>query len=166
MSDEHDSEIEFSTISYNDQLQLAQETWKQDNDAISIVKTANMHRVSKSMLQDCIHNTILKIEASQNMQQLSSDEKEVLFDWMLLLTSWDWPMKIEQLYNMTCELLQTKDDTKELEIHWTEQFLKHHLILKSKYVIRLEKDHVAAEDSDIIKIWFELMNYHITKNAV
>ena len=118
MSDEHDSEIEFPTILYNDWLQLAQETWKQDNSAISIAKTANMHEVSKSMLQNCIHNTISKIEASQNMQQLSSNEEEVLADWMLLLTSWDWSVKIEQLHDMTCELLWTKDDTKKLEIYW------------------------------------------------
>ena len=166
MSDEHDSEIEFSTILYNDRLQLAQETWKQDNSAISIAKAANMHEVSKSTLQDCIHDAILKIEASQNMQQLSSDEEEVLADWMLLLASWGWPVKVEQLHGMACELLQVKDDTKELEIHWTEQFLKRHPILKSKFITGLEKDCVATEDPDIIKIWFELMNYHITKNAV
>ena len=64
MSDKHDSEIEFPTIPYNDQLQLAQETWKQDNNAISIAKTANMHEVSKSTLQNHIHDAILKIEAS------------------------------------------------------------------------------------------------------
>ena len=166
MSDEHDSEIEFSTILFNDWLQLAQETWKQDNSAISITKTANMHEISKSMLQNHIHDTISKIETSQNMQQLSSDEEEVLADWMPLLTSWDWPVKIEQLCDMICELLQTKNDIKELEIHWMKQFLKCHFILKSKYVTELEKDHVVTEDSDIIKIWFELMNYHITKNAV
>ena len=118
------------------------------------------------MLQDCIHSTISKIEASQNMQQLSSDEEEALADWMLLLASWGWPVKVEQLRGMACELLQAKDDTKELEIHWTEQFLKRHPILKSKYITGLEKDCVAAEDPDIIKIWFELVNYHITKNVV
>ena len=80
MSDEHDSEIEFSTILYDDRLQLAQETWKQDNSAISIAKTANMHGVSKSMLRDCIHDAILKIEASQNMQRLSPGEEEALAD--------------------------------------------------------------------------------------
>ena len=95
MSDEHDSEIEFPTIPYNDRLWLAQETWKQDNSAISITKTANMHEISKSMLQNHIHDTISKIETSQNMQQLSSDEEEVLADWMLLLTSWNWFIKIE-----------------------------------------------------------------------
>ena len=60
-------------------------------------------------------------------------------------------MRVEQLCGMACELLQIKNDTKELGIHWTEQFLKQYLILKSKYVTGLEKDRVAAEDPDIIK---------------
>ena len=75
-------------------------------------------------------------------------------------------MRVEQLCDMACELLQIKDDTKELEIHWTEQFLKCHPILKLKFITRLEKDHVTVKDPDIIKTWFELMNYHVTKNAV
>ena len=87
MSDEHDSDIEFPTILYDDQLQLAQETWKQGNGAISIAKTANMHEVSKSTLRDRIHGAIPKIEASQNMQRLSPGEEEALADWMLLLAS-------------------------------------------------------------------------------
>ena len=75
-------------------------------------------------------------------------------------------MRVKQLCGMTCELLQVKDDTKELGIHWTEQFLKRHPTLKSKFITGLEKDHVTAEDPDIIKAWFELVNYHVTKNAV
>ncbi len=71
---------------------------------------------------------------------------------MLLLASWGWPVRVEQLRGMACELLQIKDDTKELEIHWTEQFLKCHSILKSKFITELEKDCVVTEDPDIIKI--------------
>ena len=64
MSNEHDSEIEFPTIPYDDRLRLAQETWKQGNGAISIVKAANMYKVSKSTLWDHINGAISKIEAS------------------------------------------------------------------------------------------------------
>jgi len=45
---------------------------------------------------------------------------------------------------MACERLQAKGDTKELEIHWTEQFLKRYLNLKSKYVSRLEEESKAV----------------------
>jgi len=37
-----------------------------------------MHEVSKSTLQNHIHDAISKIEASQNMQQLSPGEEEAL----------------------------------------------------------------------------------------
>ena len=116
MSDD-DSEIEFPTVFYNDRLQIAHETWKQGNGAISIAKAANMHGVSKSILQDRINDAIPKTEASQNMQRLSPGEEEALADWMLLLASWGWLVKVEQLCGMACKLLQAKDDTKELEIH-------------------------------------------------
>ena len=49
------------------------------------------------------------------MQQLSPGEEEALSDWMLLLASWGWPVRVEQLCGMACELLQAKGDTKDLE---------------------------------------------------
>ena len=64
MSNEHDSQIEFPTIFYDNRLQLAQEMWKQDNDIISKTKTANMYDVKKLMLRDHINSAIPKIEAS------------------------------------------------------------------------------------------------------
>ena len=109
MSDEHDSEIEFPTIPYEDRLQLAHKIWKQDNGAISIAKAANIHGVSKSTLRDRINGAIPKAEASQNMQRLSPGEEEALASWMLLLASWGWPVRVEQLRGMACELLQAKD---------------------------------------------------------
>ena len=41
---------------------------------------------------------------------------------------------------------------KKFKIHWMKQFLKCYFILKSKYVIKFEKNYIAAENSDIIKI--------------
>ena len=39
-----------------------------------------MHEISKSILQDHIHDTISKSKASQNMQQLSFNKEKVLTD--------------------------------------------------------------------------------------
>ena len=50
MFDEHDSEIEFPIVSYDNWLQLAHQTWKQDNGDISIAKAAHMYKVNKSTL--------------------------------------------------------------------------------------------------------------------
>ena len=51
------------------------------------------------------------------MQRLSPGEEKALVDWMLLLASWGWPMKVEQLRGMTTELLQVKEDIKEFGIY-------------------------------------------------
>ena len=67
---------------------------------------------------------------------------------------------------MAYELLQAKRDMKELKIHWIEGFLKHHLILKLRFVSGLKKERVAAKDSAIIKAWFELVEHYIKENAV
>ena len=118
MSDERDSQIvEFPEIPYEERLQLAQKTWKENNGAISVTKAADMYRVKKSTLRDRINGAIPKAEASQNMQRLSPEEEEALASWILLLASWGWPVKIEQLRGMACELLQTKRDIKKLRIH-------------------------------------------------
>ena len=59
--DNDDSQInEFPTISYDERLRLAQETWKQSNGAISIAKAANMHVVNKSTLRDRIKGAASK----------------------------------------------------------------------------------------------------------
>jgi hypothetical protein len=165
-TDNDNSEIEFPTISYEERLQLAHKIWRESDGTMSIVKAANMYGVKKSTLRDRIKGAIPKAEASQNMQRLSPGEEEALVDWILLLASWGWPARVEQLRGMTCELLQAKGDIKELGIHWTEQFLKRHPILKSKFVSGLEKDRVAAENPAIIKHWFDLVKQQIEDNAV
>jgi len=76
-----------------------------------------MHGVKKSTLRDRIKGATSKAEASQKMQQLSPGEEEALVSWILLLASWGWPVKIEQLCGMASELLQARDDTKELGTH-------------------------------------------------
>ena len=75
-------------------------------------------------------------------------------------------IKIKELHDMISKLLRAKRNIKELRIHWIKFFLKHHPTLKSKFVSGLEKARVATEDLAIIKAWFELVEYHIQKNAV
>ena len=38
--------------------------------------------------------------------------------------------------------------------------------MKSKFISGLEKDHVTAENSDIIKAWFQLVEEEIKKDSV
>jgi hypothetical protein len=57
---------------------------------------------------------------------------------------------------MATELLLKKGDTKELGIHWTEQYLKQYLILKTKFIAGLDKACAKAQDPLIIQHWYEL----------
>ena len=86
---------EFLKIFYNERLQLAQKTWKENNRAILVTKVADMYEVKKSILRDRINGAISKAEANQNMQRLSLGEEEALASWILLLASWGWLVKIE-----------------------------------------------------------------------
>ena len=50
---------------------------------------------------------------------------------------------------MAIELLATKDNIKDLGVHWTEQYIDRHLQLKSKFVSTLDKKCAEAQDYDI-----------------
>jgi sarcosine oxidase delta subunit len=166
-SDRDDSQMpEFPEVSHDERLRLAQEAWKHSHGSKS---RKYIHGVSRSTLRDRIKGATSKLETSQKMQRLSGfppGEEEELADWISSLTSWGWPVKIEQVCAMTRELLQAKGDTKEFGVHWTEQFLRCHPTLKSKLVPGLDKDCVADEDPATLKAWFERVEYHIKANAV
>ncbi len=97
-----------------------------------------------------------KIEASQAMQRLSMDEEDAIPDWMLELTSWGWPVRVEKLRGMALELLKENGDTKKLRIRWTKQYMHRYPILKMKYISGLDKDRATAQDPIIIAHWFGL----------
>ena len=89
-------------------------------------------------------------------QWLSVGEGDALRDWMLELASWGWPVRVEQLRSMATELLVEKGDTKELGVHWAEQYIKWYPILKTKFVSGLDKSCAKAQDPVFINHWFEL----------
>jgi hypothetical protein len=57
---------------------------------------------------------------------------------------------------MAQELLLDKGDTADLGVYWTDQFLRRHLELKSKFVAALDKERSEAQDLDIFSHWFKL----------
>jgi len=57
---------------------------------------------------------------------------------------------------MAQELLLDKGNTAALGVHWTDQFLRRHLELKSKYVAGLDKERMEAQDPEIFSQWFKL----------
>ena len=97
------------------------------------------------------------------MQRLTVAEEEAIQDWLLELSSWDWPVRVEQLRVMTIELLMKKGNTADLDIHWTMQFLHQYPQLQMKFVIRLDKQQAVTQDSDIFAHWFELYKATVQK---
>jgi len=150
-------------------INLAYEAWLTYSNTIPVREIARAHGVVLSTLQGRINRGLSKLEASQAMQRLTVGEEDALRDWILELASWGWPVRLEQLRGMATELLLEKGDTKELGIHWTEQYLKRYPVLKTKFVAGLDKARAKAQDPTIIKHWFELyrtirLKYNITND--
>lgn len=61
---------------------------------------------------------------------------------------------------MAEELLQAKQDFKELGKNWSEKFLGRHPILQSKYSCTLDQKRFLAQNRDLIREWFDLY-WHI-----
>ena len=57
---------------------------------------------------------------------------------------------------MAEELLQAKQDFKELGKNWSEEFLSRHPILQSKYSRTLDQERFLAQNLDSIRKWFDL----------
>jgi helix-turn-helix, Psq domain len=104
-------------------IDLAHQAWKNANGKLSMKKAARIFGVSFSTLQGQINGAIPKAQASQAMQRLTVGEEEAICDWLLELSSWGWPVRVEQCCAMAIELLIEKGDTADLGMHWTAQFL-------------------------------------------
>jgi hypothetical protein len=49
-----------------------------------------------------------------------------------------------------------KGDTRDLGIHWMDQFLNRFPALRAKFVASLDKEQAAAQDPKIFLHWFQL----------
>jgi phage FluMu gp28-like protein len=104
-------------------IELAHQAWIKDSCVLKIKDVARRFGVAYSTLYDCIHSAILKELANQAMQRLSVAEEEAIQDWLVDLASWGWLLCIKQLQAMARELLIDKNNTVDLSVHWTDQFL-------------------------------------------
>src|SRR6266480_1859128 len=147
----------------DERISLAHKAWKDANGQLSIKKAARIFGVSWTTLQGRINGAVSKAQAGQMRQRLSVAEEEVIRDWLLDLSSWGWPIRIERLRTMAIELLADKGDTADLGVHWTKQFIHRHPELKSKFVTGLDKERVEAQNRDIFCHWFELYKTTVEK---
>jgi len=132
-------------------ISLSHKAWKDANRQLFMRKAAHIFGISWTTLQGCINGAVSKAKACQERQQLCVTEEKAIRDWLLDLSSWGWPIRIERLRAMAIELLAAKGDTEDLGVHWTEQYIDRHPQLKSKFVSALDKEHAEAQDQDIFR---------------
>jgi len=140
---------ELLELPYAERLNLAHKAWIDSNGKQKLKVLARTFGVAYLTLHDRIHGAIPKVQASQAMQRLSPAKEEAIRDWILDLSRWGWPIRIERLRTMAKELLLDKGDTADLSVHWTDQFLSRHPDLKSKFVAGLDKERIEAQDPEI-----------------
>ena len=86
-------------------IDLAHQAWKNANGQLAMKKAARTFGVNYSTLHNRIHGAVSKAQASQAMQRLTVAEEEAIRDWLLDLSSWGWPIRIERRHAMAIELL-------------------------------------------------------------
>jgi hypothetical protein len=160
---EDNNVIEPPDLSKAERIDLAFQAWKDANGQLSMRRAARIFGVSWTTLQGRIKGACPKAQASQAMQRLSVAEEDAIRDWLLELSSWGWPIRIERLRAMAIELLANKGDTADLGVHWTEQFLHRYPQLRSKFVAGLDKERADAQDPEIFHHWFELYRTTVRK---
>lgn len=143
-------------LPYQERMLLAHKAYIDGRGDPTILNAAQTFGVNYSTLYGRIHGSIPKAQASQAMQRLSPAEEEAIRDWILDLSRWGWPIRVERLRTMAKELLLDKGDTADLGIHWTDQFLHRHPQLKSKFVAALDKERSEAQDPENFAHWFNL----------
>ncbi len=89
-------------------------------------------------------------------QKLTPEEEEFLQSWVLQLQYWGFLSRIAQLCKMVEELLQAKQDFKELGKNWSEKFINRHPVPQSKYNRTFDQEQFLAQNWDSIREWFDL----------
>jgi hypothetical protein len=98
-------------------IELAHQAWKDGKGKLKIAQAARTFGIGYTTLYDRIHGAIPKALASQAMQRLSVPEEKAIRDWLLELSGWGWPIRIERLRAMATNLLVEKGDTADLGVH-------------------------------------------------
>jgi len=98
-------------------IDLAHQAWIDAKGKLTIGKACREFGVNPSTLHGRIHGAIPKALASQAMQRLSVSEEKAIRDWLLDLSGWGWPIRIERLRAIAINLLVEKGDTVDLGVH-------------------------------------------------
>lgn len=107
-----------------ERLKHAVEVYEQSEGSLTITQAAKLYAVSKTTLYHRINGRREQALSGLSRQRLTAEEK-FIESWALLMAE---------------ELLQPKNDDKELGANWTSEFLARHPTLKSKYSRNLDQE--------------------------
>lgn len=114
-------------------MKEAVQVYKEAEGSLTISKAARLYAVSKTTLYQRIKGRQDQLSYAVSKQRLTPQEEESIQNWILEIQSWGFSLRVAQLREMAEELLQAKQDFKELSKNWTVEFLNCHPVLQSKY---------------------------------
>ncbi len=125
--------------------------YKDAEGSLFITQAAYIYVVSKATLYRRINSCRNQVSHRILKQRLTPEEKESIKNRVLGIQSSGFPPRVAQLREMAVELLQAKDDYKELGINYVSGYLSRHLTLQAKYSRTLDQDRFFAQNQDIIQ---------------
>ena len=87
-----DTTDEPEELPYQERMLLAHKAYIDGRGHLAILGATQTFGVNYSTLYGRIHGSILKAQASQAMQRLSPTEEQAIWDWILDLSRWGWPI--------------------------------------------------------------------------
>ena len=124
--------------------------YKQVEKSLSITQAAKLYVILKAILYYRINSRRDQVLYGISQQKLTSEEEDSIQGWVLEIQSWGFLFRVTQLREMAKELLQAKENYKELRKNWVSGFLSRHLTLQVKYSRILDQNWFLAQNRDII----------------
>lgn len=143
-------------LSKQDRVQLAMTVYRNNDLKLPVRKIARQHGIAESTLRGRINGAKSYEVSHQQFQRLTFEQEEALADWILLMASWGWPPRVNQIRFMAMELLRSNQQDDDLRVNWIQRFLHRHTKLNSVFSQALNKERAATHNEDLINGWFSL----------
>lgn len=137
-------------LSKQDRVQLAMTVYRNNDLKLPVRKIARQHGIAESTLRGRINGAKSYEVSHQQFQRLTFEQEEALADWILLMASWGWPPRVNQIRFMAMELLRSNQQDDDLRVNWIQRFLHRHTKLNSVFSQALNKERAATHNEDLI----------------
>lgn len=103
----------------------------------------------------------------KDQQLLTLDEEKTIVESIKRLHSWGWPYRVSQVRFLALKILQQRMlVVPEIGANWVHRFVKCHANLKSQFSTPKDKDQIYAQDSEVIKQWYQLFSEQVDKQKI